>query len=84
MPAPLLFTMRMDLFTCGLIVRRRLQGVPEIEKASRIEHFCQSLYIDHVKIEDLLEFEKTAGGKVDATGPMAGGHLTTNTTNRVA
>ena len=48
------------LFTCEHIIDSRLHGVPEIEKARGVEHFCQSDYIPHMKIEDLFNTRKQA------------------------
>jgi hypothetical protein len=83
-PALTLVNMRLDLFTCECIIQRRLDGIPEIEKANRVEHFCQPDHIEHVKIEDLLEYEKTSGESIDVKAPTASGGITTNPTNRVA
>ena len=83
-PALLLVNMRMDFFTCEYIIKTRLHGVPEIDNASRVEHFCQSDYIEHVGIEDLLEHEKTRGETIDVKAPTGSGSTTVNPTNRVA
>jgi hypothetical protein len=75
-PPPLvLFNMRGDLFTCEHMIKRHLDGIPEIEKASRMEHFCQSDYIEHVRIEDLLGYDKTGSDGVDGKAASANGRI---------
>jgi hypothetical protein len=69
-PAQILVNMRMDFFACECIIARRLYGISELEKASRVEHFCQPDHIEHVTMDDLLERELTGVEKrgVGATG----------------
>jgi hypothetical protein len=83
-PALVLVNMRMDLYTCEHIIQRRLYGIPEIEIASRVEHFCQPDHIEHLKIEDLVENEKTSGPRNDLNPQDASGVINGNSTNRVA
>ena len=52
-PASLLIELRMNLLMCEWIIARRLEGVTELQKASEIEHFCQSAYTRHVTMEEL-------------------------------
>ncbi len=51
--APTLVGMRMDLSCCEWIIGQRLAGVAEIDKAMRVEHFCQSDYLTFVTIQDV-------------------------------
>jgi hypothetical protein len=74
-PPLVLFNVRSDLFTCQHVIRRRLDGIPEIEKASRMEHFCQSDYIEHVRIEDLLLHNKTGSDGIDGKAANAHGRI---------
>ena len=53
-PALALVNLRMDFFTCEHLIDSRLYGIPEIEKAVRVEHFCHNEHIEHIKIADLL------------------------------
>ena len=68
-PAQVLVNLRMDLFACECMIENHLYGLPELEKASRVEHFCQPDHIEHVTIDDLVTGEKTAAA---STGAGAG------------
>lgn len=50
-----LVELRMDLHTCELIISDRLIGIPQVEKAMHVEHFCQNDYLRFVSIEDVCE-----------------------------
>lgn len=49
-----LIRLRMDLFDCQRVIDRRCQGLPELEKAARIEHFLHPEHCIPVKFEDLI------------------------------
>ena len=83
-PALILFNLKMDCFTCEYIIDTRLVGIPEIEKALGVEHFCQSDYVAHVKIEDLFEDEKTSGLRTDVKTAKGSAGTPRNPANRVA
>jgi hypothetical protein len=83
-PALTLFNLRMDCFTCKYIIDTHLHGTPELDVAVRVEHFCQSDYIAHAKIEELFEYEKTSGLKTDAKTAKGSASAPRNPTNRVA
>lgn len=48
-----LVELRMDLLTCHEIIGRRMAGIPEFEKALKVEHFCQSDYLQFLTIEEI-------------------------------
>ncbi len=70
-PALILYNLRMDCFTCEQIIVQRLEGIPELERALRVEHFCQSDYLEHVRIVEFFEYEKTSGPSTGTDAPKA-------------
>jgi hypothetical protein len=83
-PAVVLVNMRTDLYMCECLIHRRLCGIPDIEKATRVEHFCQPSHLVHIRIEDLLESQQAGGDRNDLRARKASGRLTEGPTNRVA
>ena len=69
---------------CECLIHRRLCGIPDIEKATRVEHFCQPSHLVHIRIEDLLESQQAGGDRNDLRASKASGRLTEGPTNRVA
>lgn len=53
-----LVSLRMDLYTCEYVIQYRLAGVPELHRASAVEHFGQS---DHVRRVPMADLERQAG-----------------------
>jgi hypothetical protein len=48
-----LVELRRTLLLCHELIGYRLAGVPEFERAMRIEHFCQPDHIHHLTIEEI-------------------------------
>jgi hypothetical protein len=53
-PTPTLIDLRMDLHFCQLLIESRLTGVAELQDASRIEHFCQSDYLEFLTFGEIM------------------------------
>jgi hypothetical protein len=83
-PSLTLINLRMDFWTCQYLIRRRLYGVPQIEQATRIEHFCQPEHIQHTKLEDLLERDKEGVPGIAVEDANAGQAIPSSPKNRVA
>jgi hypothetical protein len=52
---PMLVDLRMDLTDCQWLIDRRLTGVAALNEALRIEHFCQSDYLQFLTFSEVME-----------------------------
>jgi hypothetical protein len=52
-PRDELIELRLDCFKCHYLIHRKLTGIPELTKASSVEHFLQSDCIDHFTLEEI-------------------------------
>jgi hypothetical protein len=48
-----LIQLRMRLYDCQWIIGNRMCGLPEFDKATYIEHFCQSRHLTPVTLEEM-------------------------------
>jgi hypothetical protein len=48
-----LVELRMNLSACQRIIRKHLAGLPELDKADNVEHFCQAVHVPAVSMREI-------------------------------
>ena len=51
-----IISLRMDFWACEYLIECRCHGMPELTRATYVEHFNQSLHVTPVKVSDLTSF----------------------------